>query len=120
MLESYSHITSMGTLGISENSDDAPLLLSDLTVLDLDYSCVDDLTMLTGMTGLTYLNLTSTSVWDLTPLAGMTRMTELDLDSTDVDDLTPLAGMAMITELDLSHTHTINQSQTHMDTQEKC
>lgn len=82
--------------------------IKDMTALDeLDLSgneYIQTLAPLSQLTNLKLLNLAGTGVEDLTPIRNLTELVELDLSRTKVFDLTPLKYAVKLTRLNISHT----------------
>ena len=75
----------------------------NLTVLNLNFSQISDLTPLAGLTKLKDLELNDNQIADITPLAGLTKLTQLWLANNQISDLTPLAGLTKLTYLVLCY-----------------
>ena len=64
-----------------------------LRSVDLSCTSVDDVSLLSALTGLHCLDLTCTSVADVSPLSALTGLYLLDLSYTPVADVSPLSAL---------------------------
>ncbi len=78
--------------------------LTDLRVLDLSWTAVDDLSPLAGLTRLTLLDASYTFIEHVADLANLTALRHLDLSYTDVSDLLPLQDHSALQTLLCYHT----------------
>lgn len=82
--------------------------IKDMTALiELDLSenkYIQSIEPLGQLTNLRLLNLSGTSVEDLTPIRNLTELVELDLSSTRVFDLSPLRYASKLARLNISNT----------------
>ncbi len=67
-----------------------------------DYTDVEDISFLDGLTGLKKLNIEGCAVSDISVISQMTKLTELSLEDTKVEDLSPLAGLDCLETLNIS------------------
>ena len=79
-------------------------LLTSLTNLDVSWSRVIDIRVLSNLTSLTNLDLSFTSISDISALSNLTSLANLDLRYTSVSDISALSNLTSLTNLDLSCT----------------
>ena len=102
-------ILSLDLSGTGNGSSQASSLITDIDSLkyfknvfrlDLSYNAIEDIGVLSGLTGLRILDLTGNSIRDLSPLSGL-NLTDLTIGDNQITDATPLSGMRQLGYLDL-------------------
>ena len=104
-LEFATHLTVLD-LGFNSVSDISPVAgLTNLTSLNLGArnlgNSLSDISPVAGLTNLTRLYLHRNSLSDISPVAGLTNLTVLDLYGTSLSDISPVAGLTNLTSLNL-------------------
>ena len=87
------------TLKIPAHRPLTPTDLQHLTVLDVRYKGIVDLTGLEHATNLWTLVLIGNKIHDISPLSGLTELSFLDLGSNQISDLRPLAALTLLENL---------------------
>ena len=65
----------------------------NLSLLNLAFNSISDVSPLAGLTQLRQLDLLENSISDISPLAGLTQLTALGLGVNSVSDVSPLKGL---------------------------
>ena len=87
------------TLKIPAHRPLTPADLQYLTVLDVRYKEIVDLTGLEHATNLRTLVLIENKIQDISPLSGLTELSFLDLGGNEISDLRPLATLTLLESL---------------------
>ena len=87
------------TLKIPAHRPMTPADLQRLTVLDVRYKGIVDLTGLEHATHLQTLVLIENKIQDISPLSGLTQLSFLDLGGNQISDLLPLAALTRLESL---------------------
>ncbi len=87
------------TLKIPAHRPMTPTDLQYLTVLDVRYKGIVDLTGLEHATNLQTLVLIENKIQDISPLSGLTQLSFLDLGGNQISDLHPLAALTLLESL---------------------
>ena len=98
-------LTSLYTLDLSYTPvEDIRMLsnLKSLTSISLKWTQVKNIRALSKMTSLTNLELNGTPVWDIRPLSNLTSLSNLYLNETKVSDISALSELKNLKVLDLS------------------
>ncbi|MBU3101773.1 MULTISPECIES: leucine-rich repeat domain-containing protein [Clostridium] len=87
--------------------------LTNLKVLFLHNTNINDISQLKGLTNLTQIDLgftimksgegTGTNITDISALKGLTNLTQLNLPYNNITDISALKGLSNLTDIDLSH-----------------
>jgi Leucine-rich repeat (LRR) protein len=73
--------------------------LTNLTDLMLEFNHINNINPLKDLINLTELNLHANQISDISPLKGLTNLTELYLSGNNISDINPLNGLTNLTEL---------------------
>ena len=87
------------TLKIPAHRPMIPADLQHLTVLDVRYKGIVNLTGLEHATNLRTLVLIENKIQDISPLSGLTKLSFLDLGGNEISDLRPLAALTLLESL---------------------
>ena len=79
-------------------------MLESLSILDLSFTQVSDITALSKLKTLLFLNLNSTQVSDISALSKLPSLSDLNLSNTQVRDLSALSKLPSLSDLNLSNT----------------
>jgi Leucine-rich repeat (LRR) protein len=82
--------------------------LTNLKLLNLAFTNVDDLTPIRNLTELVELNLEGTKVFDLTPLRYASKLARLNIAHTDIRSVAVLEKMPAMQNLQMAYTHVID------------
>ena len=82
-----------------------PADLQHLTVLDVRYKGIVDLTGLEHATDLQELVLIENNIHDISPLSGLTKLDFIDLGGNQISDLRPLAALTRLETLHIWRNH---------------
>ncbi len=102
---SFSSLTSLETLDLSNNTISDPSPISGLTTLkslSLNNNNLADISSLSTLVNLTYLNLGHNEIVNLAPMPSLTQLVELGLKSNQISDLSSLALLVQLKNLWLS------------------
>ncbi len=75
--------------------------LTEISVLDLRYCKITDISPLQHLTNLTTLNLWNNQITDISALKNLTQLTELYLNGNEITDISALKDLTQLTNLNL-------------------
>ena len=100
------YATNLEELRLRDNSvsDLTPIsgLTAHLTVIDVAYNNVSNISPVAGLVNLTSLNLDSNGVSNIAPVAGLTNLEMLYLDDNGISNIGPVAGLTSLHSLFLN------------------
>lgn len=79
-------------------------LLTNLKILNLAFSCIQDISAIAGMPKLEYLDLRKSQVVDITGLTALPSLKKLVLNDTKITKIDNLSALPCLEDLDLSAT----------------
>jgi hypothetical protein len=105
-IENFTHLN----LRIGDLSAGLPLPDLINLKLDISYTQVRDISVLTSLKNLKGLDISHTKISNISGLAALTELTELDLSHIRASNISPISGLKNLMELNLSYTEVLDIS----------